>query len=82
MLGTFFILEKGGEDNNLYRLCSKNNVVRKITPIFGMVDEDRVYQISITCKEDAERDIRLSLLKNRIWRFIRLILRIGQIGTN
>lgn len=82
MLGTFFILEMGGEDNNLYRLCNKNNVVRKISPISGMVDEDRVYQISITCKEDEERDIRLSLLKNRIWQFIRFILRIGQIGTN
>lgn len=62
-LGTFFILELGGEANDLYGLCNKNNVVRKISPISGMVDEDRVYQISITCKEDAERDIRLSYWK-------------------
>ena len=39
-------------------------LVRKLVPLSGMVDEDQIYQISITCQEDAERDIRLSLLKN------------------
>ena len=39
-------------------------MVRKLVPLSGMVDEDQIYQISITCQEDAERDIRLSLLKN------------------
>lgn len=39
-------------------------LVQKLIPVSGMYDSDQMYQISITCQEQAEREIRLSLLKN------------------
>lgn len=39
-------------------------LVRKIMQTGSVVDTEQIYQVSITCREDAERNIRLSLLKN------------------
>lgn len=39
-------------------------LVRKLIPLTEIMDTEQVYQISITCQENAERDIRLWLLKN------------------
>lgn len=36
----------------------------KLTSIGGMYDSDQMYQISVTCQEQAERDIRLAIIKN------------------